>query len=485
MLLSTLAERVPGPAAVVGDDVSVDDVTHDSRAVKIGDLFVAIRGLETDGHEFVEAALAAGAAAVTVDRASEASYSQLVVPDTRAALGPLAAAVHGEPSQRVAVVGVTGTNGKTTVTHLIESIIAAGGGTPGVIGTVGGRIAGDHFSLPRTTPEASDFQRLLARMVDAQVDVVAVEVSSHALALHRVDGVWFRVAAFTNLMQDHLDFHGDMDSYLAVKRRLFDTTRAERAVVGVDDDAGRSIAATAQMPVTTVALDRVADITATDIEVALAGSTFTVITPEGGYRVSMPLPGRFNVRNALLAAAIARELECTQETIAAGLAGVGVIPGRFESVDEGQPFGVVVDYAHTPDAVAAMVESARRLTEGRVIAVVGAGGDRDKAKRAAMGRAAAGADLVVLTSDNPRSEDPLMIITEVAAGLASGAPAFTEPDRRLAIRSAVARAEKGDLVLILGKGHETGQEVEGIIHPFDDRLVAAEELRAAMGEVRA
>ncbi|MCZ6462404.1 MAG: UDP-N-acetylmuramoyl-L-alanyl-D-glutamate--2,6-diaminopimelate ligase, partial [Actinobacteria bacterium] len=320
---------------------------------------------------------------------------------------------------------------------------------------------------------------------EANVDVVAVEVSSHALALHRVDGVWFRVAAFTNLMQDHLDFHGDMGSYLTAKRRLFDVTRAERAVVGVDDEAGRSIATAAQMPVTTVALDRVADITATDIEVTLGGSRFTVITPEGSYRAVMPLPGHFNVRNALLAAAIARELRCTEETIAEGLAAVGAIPGRFEPIDEGQPFGVVVDYAHTPDAIAVMIESAHRLTEGRVIVVVGAGGDRDKAKRKAMGRAASGADLMVLTSDNPRSEDPLVIITEVAAGLASGVEAVTEPDRRLAIRSAVGRAEKGDLVLILGKGHETGQEVEGTIHPFDDRVVAAEELRAATGEVTA
>ncbi|GMQ84478.1 MAG: UDP-N-acetylmuramoyl-L-alanyl-D-glutamate--2,6-diaminopimelate ligase [Acidimicrobiia bacterium] len=485
MLLSTLAERLPGGASVIGEDVSIDDVTHDSRAVKVGDLFVAVRGLVADGHEYVEAAIAAGAAAVAVDRANEASYSQLIVQDTRAALGPLAAAVHGEPSQRVAVVGVTGTNGKTTVTHLIESIVAAGGGTPGVIGTVGGRIAGQHVSVPRTTPEASDLQRLLARMVEAGVDVVAIEVSSHALALHRVDGVWFRVAAFTNLMQDHLDFHGDMDSYLAAKSRLFDVTRAERAVVDIDDEAGRSIAAAAQMPVTTVALDRASDITATDIEVTLGGSTFTVITPEGSYRASMPLPGRFNVRNALLAAAIARELQCTTETIAVGLAAVGVIPGRFEAVDEGQPFGLVVDYAHTPGAIAAMVESARRLTDGRVIALVGAGGDRDKAKRAAMGGAAAGADLVVLTSDNPRSEDPSLIISEVAAGLVPDTEALIEPDRRLAIRSALARAQKGDLVLILGKGHETGQDIDGTIHPFDDRLVAAQELRAVMGEATA
>jgi UDP-N-acetylmuramoyl-L-alanyl-D-glutamate--2,6-diaminopimelate ligase len=476
MRLSTLAERVPGNASVVGDDVAVEDVTHDSRSVKPGDLFVAVRGLETDGHRFVAAALAAGAAAVAVERTGEGRHSQLVVDDTRAALGPLAAAVHGDPSQHIAVVGVTGTNGKTTVTHFIESIVGAAGLVPGVIGTVGARIGGKHISVPRTTPEASDLQRLLSDMAAAAVDVAAIEVSSHALSLHRVNGTRFRVAAFTNLMQDHLDFHGDMDSYLSAKRRLFDGALSERAVVVVDDEAGRSIASSVAIPVTTVSVGGDAAVTASDVSVTMQGSSFTVRSPDGDYRASIPLPGLFNVRNALVAATVAAELGIDQESIVTGLAGVGGIPGRFERVDAGQPFDVVVDYAHTPDAIAAVVGSARPLTDRSLIAVVGAGGDRDREKRPAMGAAASGADLVVITSDNPRSEDPDAIIEAVAAGVPDGVAVVTEPDRRSAIKLALSRAGAGDLVLILGKGHEQGQEVAGTVLPFDDRLVAAEEL---------
>ena len=481
MLLSALADRVPGETTVIGIDVSVSDVTHDSRLVKPGDLFVAVRGFDSDGHEFVDQALEAGAAAVVVDHAAEASYSQLVVEDTRRALGPLASAVHGEPSQRMAVVGVTGTNGKTTVTHLVESIVAASGLTPGVIGTVGARVAGEHGILPRTTPEASDLQRLLGEMVEADVDVAAVEVSSHALALHRVAGTRFRIAAFTNLMQDHLDFHGDMDSYLAAKRMLFDPAWAARAVVAIDDEAGMSIAADAQLPVTTVAVGTDADITAADIELTMEGSTFTVRSSLGDLAVALPIPGEFNIQNALVAVAIARALEIPDEAIVAGLAAVDTVPGRFEPVTGDQPFAVIVDYAHTPDAIAAAIRSARLLADGSVIAVVGAGGDRDQEKRPAMGAEVAAADLVVVTSDNPRSEDPDVIIESVVSGVPEDASVITEPDRRRAIRTALSRAEKGDLVLILGKGHEQGQEIAGTIHPFDDRLVVAEELEMRPG----
>jgi len=476
MRLSALADRVPGETTLIGDDVSVSDVTHDSRLVKPGDLFVAVRGFESDGHRFVPGAIEAGAAAVAVERAVAGPHSQLVVEDTRSALGPLAAAVHGEPSQRIAVVGVTGTNGKTTVTHLIESIVAAAGMTPGVVGTVGARVAGDHADLPRTTPEASDLQRLLAEMVDAGVDVAAVEVSSHALSLYRVEGTWFRIVAFTNLMRDHLDFHGDMSAYLEAKRRLFDPARAERAVVAVDDEAGRSIAAAARIPVTTVAVGGPADVTARDIDLAMGGSRFTLAMPHGDLPATLPIPGLFNVQNAVVAAAIATALEIPDEAIAAGLAAVGAIPGRFEPIDAGQGFDVVVDYAHTPDAIAAVITSARQLTDGTIIALVGAGGDRDTEKRPAMGAAAAAADLIVVTSDNPRSEDPDAIIAAVAGGIPDGAAIITESDRRTAIRQALSRAGDGDLVLILGKGHEQGQEIAGSTLPFDDRLVVAEEL---------
>jgi len=481
MLLSALADRVPGETVVVGADVSVTDVTHDSRLVKPGDLFVAVRGLESDGHRFVDAAIRAGAVAVAVERDSDVPSSQLVVEDTRSALGPLAAAVHGDPSHRLVVVGVTGTNGKTTVTYFLESIVAAAGLIPGVIGTVGARIAAHHVPLPRTTPEASDLQRLLAEMIGAGVDVAAIEVSSHALSLERVNGTRFRVAAFTNLMQDHLDFHGDMGSYLAAKSTLFTASLADRAVIGVDGEAGRSIAADSEVPVTTVAVDRKADVTAGDIEVTMEGSAFTVNTPEGRYRASIPLPGVFNVQNALIAVAIGREIDLDPDAIVAGLSNVGPIPGRFELVEAGQPFGVVVDFAHTPDAIAAMIASARRLTEGSIIAVVGAGGDRDRDKRPAMGTAAAGADMTVVTSDNPRSEDPAAIIAEVVAGIPEGAEFVIEPDRRSAIRAALGSATDSDLVLILGKGHERGQEVAGTVLPFDDRVVAAEELGAVRG----
>ncbi len=481
MLLSALADWISGEASLVGDDVDISDVTHDSRLVKPGDLFVAVRGYETDGHRSLGDAIAWGAAALGVEEAARTDTPQLVVADTRTALGPLAAAVHGEPSRKIPVIGVTGTNGKTTVTHLIEGIVEAAGLTPGVIGTVGARIAGMSVAVPRTTPEASDLQRLLDQMVAAGVDVAAIEVSSHALALHRVDGTWFAVGAFTNLMQDHLDFHGDMETYFATKRQLFSATRVGRAVVAVDDAAGRAIADSAEVPVTTTAVHNDAQLTAADIATTMDGSSFTIVTPEGSYAASIPLPGAFNVENALVAAAVAREIGIGEQAIVAGLAQVGAIPGRFEAVAVGQPFGVVVDYAHTPDAVEAVVASARQITNGRVIAVIGAGGDRDREKRPAMGSAAAAADLAVITSDNPRSEDPVAIIADVVAGVPPGADAITEPDRRTAIRRALDSAGDADLVLILGKGHEQGQEIGDTVVPFDDRLVAAEELSAITG----
>jgi UDP-N-acetylmuramoyl-L-alanyl-D-glutamate--2,6-diaminopimelate ligase len=480
MLLSALAERVDG--RVLGADVDITDVTHDSRTGGPGMLFVAIRGFERDGHAYVDAALAAGAAAVAVEEADEAvTASRLLVPDTRAALGPLAAAVHGDPSRRMAVVGVTGTNGKTTVAHLVESIVGAAGLTSGVIGTVGARVAGTPVPVPRTTPEASDLQRLLADMVSAGVDVAAIEVSSHALALGRVNGTRFAVGAFTNLMQDHLDFHGDMDSYFDAKRRLFDAALAEQAVIAVDGEPGRVLASTVQVPVTTTAVDADADLRARDITSSLDGSSFTVFSPHEAYPAWIPLPGAFNIENAMVAVGIATRLGIDRAAITAGLAAVGGIPGRFEAVDAGQPYGVIVDYAHTPDAIAAVVTGARHLVGGRIIAVVGAGGDRDRDKRPAMGAAAAEADLTVITTDNPRSEEPAAIIEQVIAGVPDGAEVVTEPDRRAAIRTALGSARPGDLVLILGKGHEQGQEVAGTLIPFDDRVVAREELEAGVG----
>jgi UDP-N-acetylmuramoyl-L-alanyl-D-glutamate--2,6-diaminopimelate ligase len=474
--LGELAALVGG--RVIGNPATpVRDLSHDSRVVGPGVLFVAVRGFTIDGHRFVPAARAAGAAAVCVEEDPGDGGPSLVVADTRAALGPLAARVHGEPSRRLRLVGVTGTNGKTTVTHLLESIAGAAGLIPALVGTVGARIAGRPAEVLRTTPEAPDFQRLLARMVAAGVQVAAVEVSSHALALGRVAGSRFAVAAFTNLSQDHLDFHRDMEEYYRVKASLFVPDLAERAVIWVDDPAGERLAGETPLPVTRVGRCRPAAVTAAELAMDLRGSDFVLVGAGSPARVRLPLAGEFNVANALVAAGVAAALGIPSDSIAAGIGAVATVPGRFEIVETGRNCTVVVDYAHTPEGVAVVIESARRLAGGgRVIVVVGAGGDRDRAKRPLMGAAAARADLAFITSDNPRSEDPGAIMGQVMAGAVAGPAQVTvEPDRRLAIRGALQAARRGDVVLILGKGHEQGQQFADRVVPFDDRVVAREE----------
>ncbi len=474
--LGELAALVGG--RVVGDPATpVQDLSHDSRAAGPGMLFVAVRGFTVDGHRFVPAARAAGAAAVCVEEDPGDGGAALLVADTRAALGPLAARVHGDPSHLLRLVGVTGTNGKTTVTHLLESITGAAGLTPALVGTVGARIAGRPEEVVRTTPEAADFQRLLARMVSAGVQVAAVEVSSHALALGRVAGSRFAVAAFTNLSQDHLDFHPDMEAYYRAKASLFVPGMAEQAVIWVDDPAGERLASETALPVTGVGLRRPAAVTAAELTMGLGGSTFVLAGAGAPVPVRLCLAGEFNVANALVAAGVAAVLGIPSDSIAAGIGAVTTVPGRFEIVETGKDYTVVVDYAHTPDGVAVVIETARRLAGGgRVIAVVGAGGDRDRAKRPLMGAAAAAADLAFITSDNPRSEDPGAIIEQVAAGGAGGpAEVRIEADRRLAIRGALSAARPGDVVLVLGKGHEQGQQFAERVVPFDDRVVAREE----------
>ncbi|MCB2222944.1 MAG: UDP-N-acetylmuramoyl-L-alanyl-D-glutamate--2,6-diaminopimelate ligase [Actinobacteria bacterium] len=475
--LAVLADAVGGALAGYGG-VTVTDVTHDSREAGPGVLFVAIRGFRVDGHAYLDAAVAAGSPAVCVeDPAAVPGVPAIVVPDTRAALGPLAARVHGDPSAHMDVVGVTGTNGKTTVAHLLESIVAADGGVPGLVGTVGARIGGEPIPVARTTPEASDFQRLLASMAGAGVRVAAVEVSSHALALGRVDATRFAVAAFTNLSQDHLDFHDDMEDYYLAKASLFVPSRASAAVVWVDDPAGNRLAAETTLPVTRVGVGADADVTARDVVSDLTGSAFVASGPGGEARVRLRIPGGFNVANALVAAACAAEVGIGWDSIAAGIGAVDRVAGRFELVDAGEDCTIVVDYAHTPEGIASVIGATRSLAPGaRVLAVVGAGGDRDRAKRPLMGAAAARADVAFFTSDNPRSEDPAAILTAVAAG-AEGGPAevVTEVDRRAAIGRAIRAAGPGDVVLILGKGHEQGQEIGGEVLPFDDVTVAREE----------
>ena len=478
----------------VGDrGVEVSAITHDSRRAVRGSCFACIPGAVTDGHLHAGAAVDAGAVALLVERELDLPVSQARVAGVRAALGPAAAAFYDHPSRRLRCLGVTGTNGKTTVTYLIEAIARAAGERVGLVGTVGARVDGAPLPLERTTPEADDLQAILARMRDEDVRTVALEVSSHALEQHRVDGTWFAAACFTNLSQDHLDYHGSMESYFEAKARLFDPTRIAAAAVNVDDPNGIEVARRANdagLPVCTFAgsderRSTLVDVVAEDVELSGSGSRFVLAMRKTGARavVASPLLGGFNVSNALAAAATALASGLPFDAVVAGLQAPIAIPGRLERVLVGdeQPFAVLVDYAHTPDALERVLETARRLVpRRRVVLVFGAGGDRDRQKRPAMGRAAAGgADVVVLTSDNPRSEEPEQIAGAVLDGLGDGpARVVVELDRRAAIREAMREAQPGDVVVIAGKGHETGQTIGERTVPFDDRVVAREELEA-------
>jgi UDP-N-acetylmuramoyl-L-alanyl-D-glutamate--2,6-diaminopimelate ligase len=439
-------------------------VTHDSRAVRPGALFCCLVGSRADGHEHAPAAVAAGAVALLCERPLDLPVAQIVVPNTRAAMAQVAATFYGHPSRRLAVAGVTGTNGKTTATHLLQAILVAAGRSAAVIGTLSG---------VHTTPESTELQARLAQLVAEGTEAVAMEVSSHALAQHRVDGTWFEVVAFTNLSQDHLDYHRTMDDYFAAKASLFDPARARVAVVNVDDPWGRRLDET-----TRLAVRRFSRADAVGLETGRDGSRFLW----RGQPVWLRLSGDFNVVNALAAAAAAHELGVDPAAVAAGLGAVTSVPGRFERVDDDGPVAVIVDYAHTPAGLEQVLTAARRVTardDGRLIVVFGAGGDRDRAKRPAMGEVATRlADMAVLTSDNPRGEDPLAIIEEVRGGAAARPERLVvEPDRRAAIGLALAAAQPGDVVVIAGKGHESVQMwAGGRSLPFDDRQVAREVL---------
>ena len=475
MPLSAAAAAVPD-AETRGDvGVPIREVAHDSRDVPPGSLFFCVTGVTQDGHRFAPDAIRSGAAAVVVERWLDVDAPQLRVPSVRRAMGPMSAAVFGDPARSFTTIGVTGTNGKTTVVHLLDAAFRAAGRATGAIGTVGGHVAGEPVPLARTTPEAPDLQRLLARMRAARVGVVAMEVSSHALDQDRVGGIRFDVAVFTNLSQDHLDHHGSMEAYFSAKASLFERDRAAHAVLNVDDDGGRRLL-DVPMPVTTYGLDAAADVRATAVRAGPDGVAFSV----DGRRVRSSLRGAFNVSNCLAAIAAADRAGLDRETTIGALADPGRVPGRMEPIEAGQRFVVVVDYAHTPDSIRTVLAAARPLATGRVIVVFGCGGDRDRAKRFPMGAAATeGADLTVITTDNPRSEDPLAIIAEVERGAASGAGRYVvEPDRRAAVRLALGEARAGDVVVVAGKGHETEQEWDGRSIPFDDRVVVREELEA-------
>ncbi|MBU4556517.1 MAG: UDP-N-acetylmuramoyl-L-alanyl-D-glutamate--2,6-diaminopimelate ligase [Actinobacteria bacterium] len=469
-----------GTSDVLKDaQIEVSGVAYRSDAVVTGDVFFCIPGFVHDGHDFAHDAVSRGAVAVVAQRPIDGldSVPLLLVENTRIALAQASSRFFGTPSKQLDVIGITGTNGKTTTTYILDSVMRAAGRTTGLIGTVETRIGDTCVHAARTTPESLDLQRLLAGMVEAGVGSVAMEVSSHAIDLHRVEAVQFAVAAFTNLTQDHLDYHHTIEEYFSVKKRLFTDLEVEQAVINIDDPLGAGLAAELD-EVLTVGLCPEATIRAEELDMTATGTRFMLRTPDGDASVDLPLAGLFNVSNALVAAGCALCLGVGLEVVVAGLEAAPQVPGRLERIDAGQPFAVYVDYAHTPDSLDKAIRAVRALVSGRVITVFGCGGDRDLAKRPLMGRAAAfGSDHVIVTSDNPRTEDPVGIILQVQDGLREGDASYeVEPDRRAAIARAVAQAAPDDAVLIAGKGHEDYQIFADRTIDFDDRVVAREEL---------
>ncbi|MCU0241072.1 MAG: UDP-N-acetylmuramoyl-L-alanyl-D-glutamate--2,6-diaminopimelate ligase [Vicinamibacteria bacterium] len=490
MILAELLRHVPATVTNAPLDETITRICYDSRKAQNGALFVAIRGYAIDGNQFVGAALKKGAVAVVSEQSPQAGVPWIQVDDARAALATLAAAFHSFPAASLELIGVTGTNGKTTTAYLIEAALSAAGRRVGLLGTVQYRIAGKAVDATRTTPESSDLQALLREMVEADCRQAVMEVSSHSLALKRVHGCSFKVAIFTNLTRDHLDFHEDMENYYRAKQRLFDTyLHAEgRAIINLDDDRGAELVRNSRGRVWTFALDRKADIVVEDLSLALTGSRFRVHTPHGSADVQCPLLGRFNVSNFLGALGATLALDVPLDAAVAGLCSLTGVPGRMERIDCGQDFTVVVDYAHTDDALKKLLETVRHLKPQRVIVVFGCGGDRDRTKRPLMGAVASRLSAVaIVTSDNPRSEPPEAIVDEILRGMNGhrGAERVRIEDRREAIAEAFARAQSGDVVVIAGKGHEATQTIRDRSLPFDDRQVARELLADWRGKRRA
>ncbi|MHB1652118.1 MAG: UDP-N-acetylmuramoyl-L-alanyl-D-glutamate--2,6-diaminopimelate ligase [Desulfitobacteriaceae bacterium] len=466
-------------AASSGDmQTLITGIAMDSRAVEPGDLFVCVPGFKVDGHAFAEKAVAAGAAALVVERFLPLDIPQVKVVDSRKVLGPLASEIYGYPCKGMEVVGVTGTNGKTTVTYLVERIGLKQGWKVGLIGTLGAKIAGREIPGSRTTPEAVELQRLLAEMRSEGVKLVVMEVSSHALDLGRVNGCEFDAGIFTNLTQDHLDYHKTMEEYLRAKTLLFRGLKGEKksklGIINGDDPAAGVLRQASVAPVITYGLQAGADYWAEKVEVRADGVRFQVKFHGYKQEIYFSTPGLFSVYNALAAFAWAVERGYEPQEVAEALAEIHGVPGRFESVRCGQPFQVIVDYAHTPDGLENVLKTAREFTKGKLITVFGCGGNRDKGKRPIMGAlATAWSDFTVVTSDNPRTEDPDQIIREILVGV-TGSQHLSMSDRREAIRQACQRALPEDTVLIAGKGHETYQIIGSEVHPFDDRKVARE-----------
>lgn len=481
MRLDRIVGDLASPRLTGDPGTEITSLAFDSRRVQPGCLFFCVRGLSADGHDFAPAAIDSGAAALVCERPLESGVPEVVVPDARAAMAPAAAAFYEDPTADLTVAGITGTNGKTTTAFLLRDILERADVPTGLVGTVKQIVGGIEEGLERTTPEAIDLQRSFRRMLESGDRACVIEASSHAMVMRRCDSIRFDLAVFTNLTQDHLDFHSDMEDYFQAKRLLFEAGPTV-SLVNIDDPWGRRLAAEFDT-LTFSSLGSEADFSAVDVQFNAAGSDFTVLSEHGDLKVHTALPGSFNVSNALAALGSAIALGVAPETAVETLAGVGRVPGRMEPVDEDQDFAVLVDYAHTPDSVENVLRAAREFTDGRLIAVFGAGGDRDRTKRPLMGKAGAEiADLTIVTSDNPRSERPEAIIEEILAGMGDRSRVEVEIDRDRAIGEAIRIAETGDTVVIAGKGHEQGQEFENgrTIH-FDDREVASRHLLARIG----
>lgn len=487
MKLSRMTEHLN--CDFMGKDLKITGLKYDSRLVKPGDLFFAVPGFKVDGHDYVVKAIENGAVAVVVESVQkiDPSITQIVVQDSREALGIMATTFYGFPSQNLRMIGVTGTNGKTTTTYLIKAILEEAGYKVGLIGTNQNLICDQVIPSKRTTPESLDLQHLLAEMVMAEVDYVVMEVSSHALELKRTVGVEYDVAVFTNLTQDHLDFHKDFSHYFAAKAKLFNklnyqaTKKRKTAIINLDDPYGLQMMANSGAPVYSYGVEQFTQINGTDLEIGGKGLSFRLVTPCGGVQLDLNLTGKFNIYNSLAACACCLAEGVSLRQIKAGLQGVSGVTGRFELVDQGQNFTVIVDYAHTPDGMENVLTTAKSFADNKVICVFGAGGDRDRRKRPLMGEVAARySNYIIITSDNPRSEDPQLIAKEIEKGILAVAPEFNYDvivNRGKAIKQAIRSAEPGDVIIICGKGHETYQEFKDEIIDFDDRQVATAALK--------
>ncbi|HEY3726861.1 MAG TPA: UDP-N-acetylmuramoyl-L-alanyl-D-glutamate--2,6-diaminopimelate ligase [Solirubrobacteraceae bacterium] len=473
-----LDELMPGVVQGSAGAIEIAALAYDNRLVVPGTLFFCVPGFTRDGHDFASDAVARGAVALVVEHQVDVDVAQIRVASARAAMAPAAATFYGDPTARLQTVGVTGTNGKTTTAFLVRALLEADGRQTGLMGTVKSVVGGVEYDVKRTTPEAIDLQRTFRTMLDGGDTACVIEVSSHALELRRADAIHYAAAIFTNLTQDHLDFHPTMEEYFAAKRRLFVDLETRRAVINIDDPYGARLVAELTDPIT-FGVRNPATYRATEVHTDLRGSTFRVQTPDGQLALTSPLRGEFNVYNVLGALAAARVVGVPDQVCARAIADAGQVPGRFETVDDGQPFAVLVDYAHTPDSLENVLHAARALTTGRLIVVFGCGGDRDRGKRPLMGEIASRlADLAIVTSDNPRSEEPEAIIEEILVGAGPQTP--RNVDRRAAIAQAIGEAGPGDVVVIAGKGHEQGQEFKnGRTIPFDDVTVAHAILQGA------